>query len=103
METLATRFTPDFVADKINELCHATHMTTGGNLIPDSRAREGGLKLLLAYLVGLPVQRQEIVQVSLNGSEMRERLATSPAMQEALQKLMQRAGITPPAPPETGK
>ena len=64
---------------------------TKAGLIPDVRAMEAGIKLYLAYAVGLPVQRQELVTVAINADSMtglRERLKSSPAMRDALAGLL---------------
>ena len=86
---LASRFSPEFIAGKVEELLNATHVTQGGREIADNRAREAGLKLLMAYLVGLPVQRQEIVQVSFDSlEELQKRAQQSPALRSAVAKIL---------------
>jgi len=96
---LAKQFSPDYITKKIAALCEATHVTKGGHHIADNRAQEAGIKLLLAYLVGLPVQRQEIVQVQIDGAQLQERAAMSPAIQKAAARLLEMNGMTviPPA------
>ena len=87
---LSRRISPEAIADKIGELLEMKRQTKAG-LIPDARAMEAGIKLYLAYAVGLPVQRQELVTVAINADSMtglRERLKSSPAMRDALAGLL---------------
>jgi hypothetical protein len=85
IETLAERFTPERLVGYIEDLLAATHVTKGGNVIPDNRARESAVKLLLAYVVGLPVQRQEIIQTFIDGSKDTEAaILASPSLRSAL-------------------
>lgn len=87
---LTKRFSPEFIGDKINELLEATHLTKGGQEIADNRAREAGVKLLMSYMVGLPVQRQEIVQFNFDSLDtLRERAKTSPALRAALARVLE--------------
>jgi hypothetical protein len=92
IERLAERFTPDEICRRIEDLLDATHLSGGGKQIPDNRAREGGLKLLLSYLVGLPVQRQEIVTVNFDSLEsLKERAKASPSLRASLAKVQAQA------------
>lgn len=50
--------TPDRIIDKIEEMLEATYP----NGQPDWRSQESACKLWMAYAIGLPVQRQEIIQ-----------------------------------------
>ena len=85
IETLSERFTPEMIVGYIEQLLEATHVTKGGNHIPDNRARESAVKLLLAYMVGLPVQRQEIIQKFIDGSkDTEEAILASPALRATL-------------------
>jgi hypothetical protein len=87
---LAGRFSPEFIAGKIDELLNATHVTKGGQVIADNRAREAGLRLLMAYLIGPPVQRQEIVQVNFDSlEELQRRAQQSPALRAAVAKILE--------------
>ncbi|MDR1190654.1 MAG: hypothetical protein LBK60_03180 [Verrucomicrobiales bacterium] len=91
---LAEHFTVERIRGKIDELLEATHVTQGGRVIPDNRAREAGLKLLLAYLIGLPVQRQEILTGTVEPLETLERrLRNSPALRQTLTRML---AETPP-------
>jgi hypothetical protein len=89
VDHLSKRFPPEYIAEKVAELLVATHVTRGGNPIADNRAREAGVKLLLSYLVGLPVQRQEIVNVNIDSlADLQQRAQQSPALRQAVAKLL---------------
>lgn len=89
-EALSRHVTPDDIAKVIHSLINATRPCKGGEL-PDARAMEAGAKLWLAYRAGLPVQRQEVVTVSVDAdsSGMRERLSKSPALRKALREMLE--------------
>lgn len=87
---LARKVSPDLVADKIKQLLDMTRMTKAGE-VPDVRAMEAGIKLYLAYAVGLPTQRSEIVQVNVdadNALGLEERLRHSPALRAMFRKML---------------
>ena len=87
---LARKITPDVIADKIRSLLDMKRPTKHGEAA-DVRAMEAGIKLYLAYVIGLPTQRQEIVQVNLDADSatgLMERLRSSPALRESLKKLI---------------
>ena len=94
MQHLAERFTPELIADKIAELLHATHVTSGNRTIADNRAREAGLKLLLGYLIGLPVQRQEIITRHTSTlEELQAKVKNSPEMRRAIAELLDEKSV----------
>jgi len=79
------------IADTIRDMIRATRTTKHG-VEPNDRAREAGVKLWLAYAVGLPVQRQEIHQTVTNRSEDENmRLLESPAVRSMLKKMLEQA------------
>ncbi len=55
---------------------------------PDVRAIEAGLKLWLSYVIGLPVQRQEIVQHRITSGGSLADLLADPAAKQALRKAL---------------
>ena len=88
---IAHRFGNERVADLLDELCGATVVTRGGTVLPDNRTRLAATSLVLAYLVGRPVERQEIVSVNLDADSatgLAERLRSSPALRESLKRLI---------------
>lgn len=99
---LARSISPDYVADKIKQLLEMTRTTKAGE-VPDVRAMEAGIKLYLAYAVGLPTQRSEIVQVNVdadNALGLEERLRHSPALRSMFRKMLD--NVEGSAPDSTG-
>lgn len=97
---LAEKFPPEVVAAKIEVLLNATHVTRGGQHIVDNRGVEAGLKLLLAYQVGLPVQRQEIVNFNVDGDKaIEDRMRKSPALRKAMIRKLEQMDAEPDSSP----
>lgn len=90
---IAERFPPELICDKLEELLEATITAKDGSSKPDNRARESACKILLAYSVGLPVQRSEHVEVRLDATagEVQEQLRQSPALRSQLQRMLGQA------------
>jgi hypothetical protein len=91
VSAVASKFGGEKIAELLDELCRAESMTNGGKLRPDHRTRLAAVTLVLAYLVGRPVERSEVVTVNLDADSMtglRERLKSSPAMRDALAGLL---------------
>lgn len=85
---------PERVAAAVGQLLTAKRVTKSGAEFPDYRAMEAGIKLYLAYTIGLPVQRQEVVTVNVDADSetgMMDRLAKSPALRAALRKALDAA------------
>lgn len=85
---------PERVAEAVGQLLTAKRLTKAGAEYPDYRAMEAGIKLYLAYTIGLPVQRQEVVTVNVDADTeagMMDRLAKSPALRAALRKALDAA------------
>lgn len=79
---IAERIPPEKIAAKIEQMLEAKLV----NNQPDWRAVEIGLKLYLSYTVGLPVQRQEIVQHKITSPATLTAMLTDPEAIEALQR-----------------
>jgi len=90
VDELTRRFTPDLIADKIQDLLEAKRVVgKGGPLVDDARATESGLKLMLAYAIGLPVQRQEQIVRNFDSVEsLKEKLKSSPELRKSMRELM---------------
>lgn len=89
---LAREVSPALVAQKIKQLLEMTRTTKAGE-VPDVRAMEAGIKLYLAYAVGLPTQRSEILTVQVDADSavgMEERLRHSPALRAMFRKMLER-------------
>ena len=97
---IAEQFPPTKIAKLLGELAEAECITNGGRRIPDNRTRQAALTLMLAYLIGRPVERSESVSVNLTAEDavgLRERLAHSPALRDALRgALIEAESIAPP-------
>ena len=90
LRVLVEKIPPEVIADKIESLLQATRPTKHGE-VADTRSQEAGVKLWLAYCVGLPIQRTENVNVTLDAdSEVgaRDRLAKSPAARKRLRQML---------------
>lgn len=100
---MANKVAPDDIAAKVYELIHAKRETKGGAMIPDVRSMEAGIKLYLSYVVGLPIQRSEVVTVNLDADSttgLAERLRNSPALRETFRRILDAAEDTTPPPLE---
>jgi hypothetical protein len=89
MEELFRRIPPSRLVDKLERLLDATTQTKSGNLIADSRTQLAAAQTLVAYYVGRPVERQEVVSVNLDADSslgIESRLANSPALREQLRR-----------------
>lgn len=90
VEAMRTAIPPERVIEKIAALMDATRPTKHGPAI-DTRAVEVGVRLWLAYTIGLPTQRTENVNVNvdaMSGADMVERLVKSPALREQLRSYL---------------
>lgn len=93
MSAIADKFGGGKLADMLWDLTEAKCITKGGHEIADNRTRLAALQLALAYLLGRPVERQEIVSVNLDADSsigLEERLAKSPALLKSLEGIIAR-------------
>lgn len=89
MTELFHRIPPSRLVAKLERLLDATTQTKSGNLIADSRTQLAAAQTLVAYYVGRPVERQEVVNVNLDADSslgIESRLANSPALREQLRR-----------------
>lgn len=71
-------------------------VATKDNGKPDANTRARCGELVLAYALGLPVKRQEIVTRNVSKAEDLERqLAQSPAARASMRRLLERLGRSP--------
>jgi hypothetical protein len=94
--TLLTRLAevlpPEEIAERIRDMLNATYETKNGDVKTDWRAVEAAIKLYLAYQLGMPVQRQVIVQQAPEaGSATMDRLMSSPAAVKVLEQMLAKA------------
>lgn len=93
---LCSSITPDKIRQTLEGMLSAEIVSQGGRTRPDYRTRESAVKLLLAYTVGTPVQRQEQVNYNMDmgdlpKEELLQKLAESPSTREMLQSMLDRA------------
>lgn len=90
---LAELVPPELIAEKISEMLDAEMKNARGEFYPDWRAREAGIKLYLSYQLGMPVQRQIVVNETRESTgQTLERLLASPASRRALQSVLDEEG-----------
>lgn len=81
MQEIARKYPAEIICRHIDSLLEAT---VGDPPRPDCRSVESALKLVLAYSIGLPVQRQEIVTHKITSAPSMDKLLENPATVEAL-------------------
>lgn len=86
---IAKVISPQRIAEAINEMLSAKRELKNGTILPDTRAQEAGVKFYLQYMIGLPVQRVEQVNVNIDADAeagLTDRLAKSPALRQSLKR-----------------
>lgn len=83
MREIATRYPASVICGHIDSLLNATVGKEGFER-PDCRSVESGLKLVLAYSIGLPVQRQEIITQKITSAPTAAQLLKNPATIQAI-------------------
>jgi hypothetical protein len=89
--SVASRFGGDKLADLFEELTQATHITNGGREIPDNRIRLAAAIYIANHLIGMPIQRQEILSVSVDADAeagLAQRLKSSPALRQVFRRVL---------------
>lgn len=92
LSAIANKFGNGKLADLLEELTRAECITKGGHVIADNRTRLAACQLALAYLIGRPVERSEVVNVNLDADSslgLSERLRNSPALRASLKKMLE--------------
>jgi hypothetical protein len=88
---IARHIQPDRIGRVISGMLDATRTLKDGTELPDTRTQEAAVKLYLSYMIGLPTQRVETVNVNLDADSavgLRERLQHSPALRKTLAGLL---------------
>ncbi len=83
------------IARVLSDAMAATMTTRSGTVEPDHKTRVQAATLTLAYKVGRPVERQEIVSVNVGASaddDLASRLKKSPALRRLFRKILDEAG-----------
>lgn len=90
-ETLNAKIPSEMLADALFRGLTATTTTRAGAVEQDTRSQLQAASLILAYKVGRPVERSEVINVNLDADSMtglRERLSSSLAMRQTLAGLL---------------
>ena len=90
-EALHTQIPEERLAEVLSSAMSATMTTRAGAVEPDHKTRVQAATLVLAYKVGRPVERQEVVSVNVCGdpdADFAARLKRSPALRRALRMLL---------------
>jgi hypothetical protein len=91
LSAIADKFGDGRLAQLLSELCDAKCITKGGHEIADNRTRLAAVSLALAYLIGRPVERQEILTVNVDADAeagLEERLKNSPALRKVFRRVL---------------
>jgi hypothetical protein len=94
IRAITDRVPPQKIGETIQRMLEAKRYHKDGTELDDTRTMEAGLKLYLAYVVGMPVQRSESISVNVDAStlaDMEERLSKSPAMRQAFRRVLESA------------
>lgn len=96
MDSLARRFNADDLADKLHGMMDAMLppiQTRNGKLIerPDNSTRLRAIEFVYAYVVGRPIERQQIVTSQHGGTieDIINKAATSPVFAKTARNLLQ--------------
>ena len=80
------------LAEHLNTIIEDAVMTTKAGVCIDYKARLSALQLALHYIVGRPIERQQILTANVNTEEseaaLAERIANSPALRDTLRRLL---------------
>lgn len=94
VETIAQEFPVEDIIALLKRLFKAKTYTKDGKEYDDCRTQLAAATLLLNYVVGRPVERQEVVNVNLDADAevgLSERLAKSPALRLSLKRAIEKA------------
>jgi UDP-N-acetylglucosamine transferase subunit ALG13 len=94
IEAIAEHFPVESIIALLQRITEAKVFTKDGRAMDDHRTQLAAAQLILNYVVGRPVERQEIVNVSLDADAsagLEARLKSSPAARAALRKALDSA------------
>lgn len=86
---------PERIATALSDALSATTIARSGVVEPDTRSRLQAASIILAYMVGRPVERSETVTIVADADsrlDIQERLRRSPALREQLARSLAEAG-----------
>ena len=93
-EVLHAEIPEERIARVLSDAMAATMTTRSGTVEPDHKTRVQAATLTLAYKVGRPVERQEVVSVNVgadSNESLKARLARSPALRRAVRGMLEDA------------
>lgn len=94
MEALQRSYSPESIIDEIDALAQATvtYVTKDGREFskPDFSTRLRAVELKIAYLIGKPIERQEVIQHRAPSTlaDLEAKAAKSPVFKAGLKKLL---------------
>jgi hypothetical protein len=94
IDAMAKAFPVESIVDLLLRLSTAKTYSKSGTEYDDCRTQLAAATLLLNYVVGRPVERQEIVNVNLDADAsvgIDDRLRKSPALRESLKRAIEKA------------
>lgn len=99
MDTLARRFNPDDLADRLEAMLDAETppiVTKDGKILvrPDNPTRLRALEFIYAYVVGRPIERQQIVNQTTGGSleDFMAKCQASPVFRDTVLRMLEGMG-----------
>jgi hypothetical protein len=93
-EVLHAEIPEERIARVLSDAMAATMTTRAGTVEPDHKTRVQAATLVLAYKVGRPVERQEVVSVNVGASadsDLASRLKKSPALRKMMKRMITEA------------
>ena len=94
IDAIAENFPVEDVVTLLKRITTAQVFTKDGRAMDDHRTQLAAAQLILNYVVGRPVERQEIISVNVNAdteSGMLDRLKSSPALRASFRKILDAA------------
>lgn len=95
-EVLHAEIPEERIAKVLSDAMSATMTTRSGTVEPDHKTRVQAATLTLAYKVGRPVERQEVVSVNVGAdpdADLASRLIKSPALRRMFRKILDEAEV----------
>ena len=93
MDEMMRRIPPSRIVDKLESLIDAKRWTgkgKGAREVPDLTAQALGLRYIVPYILGLPVQHQEIITTHVESeNQLVERMRYSPATLRHMEALIE--------------
>ncbi len=91
--SIAKHVEPERIGRVLAAMLGARRVLKNGTELDDTRTQEAALKLYMAYMIGMPVQRIENLNVNADADSavgMEERLRHSPSLRALFRKMLDR-------------